>query len=730
MTAALDYFLLFFYYEVNMTNNMSVLDPDNKKPYFLLVTTGILIFFVLALSMVIIFLNGKRSKNQATDLDSIANIIKNQSSARPSQTAENKEIPVYPEVKVSSWNIGSKKPAGLPSDVKIYPLKTSFSDSDLVSLSKKLLTEGQIYVQKANILTVAYTTNENKKQISTVFFNPYSGVFSYGSNTGIPLSSLSVDTGAESILKNVLTEDLALSLTASYRRKDQPDLRYFEFHRDWKKMGLPVFNLLGLFNLPDDQPLSSLTLTGNIANLPSDINIYATTDSKDGLGRQTDFNSATVAVDEKKKTVLAINSNLRPIDMGKIVSQSIISYEQAVTKLKNNQYQSLVTRPSGKGTPDYNKVYPGDKGLAKTAVVTDAVLAYLESPANVVQKIIEPFYVFKGYATLDSGYRVDLLATVRAVSENKNQAGRRPDAVLGESTVSTPPAQQQSTINFPTKVPKATNCPPGIGGVGTFPVSQLVNVRQISSVKVGDGTPPATNETYLYYVPEGQIDINSLIGTLRSLGLFGRDDAERFTKDYLAALESPDCAVRMTGGSPSVFIYGSNGEKVEVSVGTTGVIYSDPSITGDRWSAKIANDGQLVTDYGKIDYLYYEYRPVGFTRPEHGWIVSRDSLDQFVVKNIAPKLGLTRRETERAIFELKHAAYYLQDEELFVGLVGDNELNDKLPLKTSSNIKNVYRYHFYVASVNDDKPVPPVLKKINRENVYLLEIGGSGSNRI
>lgn len=671
--------------------------------------------------------NGNQTGSGSITTDKVS-IPDNQSSNPSDQTTSgntsgNQTYPGSPEVKVSNWIVQAQKPASSPNQAQIYTFKTSFSEDDAVFLAKKLLGTN-IGKEKGSKLIGFYPLESADKQTSMFFYNTQVGTFSYASTAGLGLSGEN-NTAEEKIDKFVknFIPDSTLKMSASYKRKDQAGLKYFEYHRDWKEIGLPILNPLGLLNMPENQLLSNVSLTNNSNNLAKDDQVYNTSDSTEGLARQNDFNTVTAAINESSQTVVALNSNLRPLNLSLVKSQSLLSYEEAVIRLKANQYDMLVSQPAGQGVPDYSKVYPGNKATTKQATVTDAILAYLEQSPSSVQSSLEPYYVFKGYTTLDSGYRVNFIATVKAVSNQLKVQSKssNPVAVLGDTTTATPPAQQQSTITFP------SNCK-GLWDIGNYPISKLVNIRQLGQVKVGDGTTPYAGSTYtwVFYIPEGQLEINAAINAARSSGVYGRD-TQYFIKDYLSALENPECAVRISGGSPSIFVYLPDNQKAVISLSKNQLTYVDPEIIDNSWQVKnIA--GKLYSQSGTRDFLYYEYdlRGVNFKKPAQGWLIDRHDVGGFVKKNIGPLLNLNGLESERAVFEIKQAASGVKGDKLFVGLVSRDEIDRNIPLSVSNTVAKVYRYHFYVGSSGDNikNLSQPKLSPIDRHGSFLLEIGG------
>ncbi|MFH0979506.1 MAG: hypothetical protein V1803_01000, partial [Candidatus Roizmanbacteria bacterium] len=351
-------------------------------------------FFVLLLLILIIVINSLKSKTkplsgtslvtptQSSSQQQINNQkINNQNSIFPSPTGTSEQpqkVLSYPKAEFASWS-QAPSPSYLPSSAAVYTFKQNYTQDDVQSLAKKLSLSGT--VEKANDNLFVSEVNETNNQSSTLLFNTTTNNFAYLSNKGIvlPATPKTVQEKISLFLKNLFF-DPTLSITASYKKNDKPDITYFEIHRDWQKAGLPILNNIGLLNLSEDQFLSKLSLTGKTSDIPQDQNIYQSSDNKDGLARQADFNTITIGVKDKEEKIISISSNLRQLQTNKLSLIFLVSFDQAYQRLQNRQYQSLLTVPSGEGVTSFDKVYLDNKAIAKNAVITESFVAYLEKP--------------------------------------------------------------------------------------------------------------------------------------------------------------------------------------------------------------------------------------------------------------------------------------------------------------------------------------------------------------
>ena len=111
-------------------------------------------------------------------------------------------------------------------------------------------------------------------------------------------------------------------------------------------------------------------------------------------------------------------------------------------------------------------------------------------------------------------------------------------------------------------------------------------------------------------------------------------------------------------------------------------------------------------------------------KPDSGWIVSKKSLKPFVQNTLATELTLTPSESIRLLFELNHAADSVKGEVLFIGLIPQNEVNEKVPLSIKPKPDNIYRIHFYVSEAQDNEPIiHPSITSLVRSSSTALEIG-------
>jgi hypothetical protein len=598
--------------------------------------------------------------------------------------------------------------------------------------------------------------------------------------------------------------DTTLKVTATYKKKTDAGITYYELHRDWKAAGYPILSTMGLLNIPEKQMLSSLTLNTMLPDMISDTSIYAASDGKNGYARQSDFNTMTIGLSDSSGNITSIKSNMRLVQStGQLTS--VVDYTAAVNKLKAGEYQFLMTTPSGSGDTPWDQIYPNNIAQAENAVVTDSILAYIENPPATAQTSLVPSYIFKGYANLKSGYRVSFIAAV-SLSDTEPQANAGFSLVhnvLAQDTPNTDKGQKQSTFDASQTAATGLN-PININsngtGAGTDTTSSagqgacrpstldLNPIYQIpagtglkygwANWRVWQGKQSTSKQGFWYYIPEAGItdsivrsNLNSIIAQLEGLGAgtnaatvttapvtpdngnpqSPNDDttqkqgtfsvpsptvgqnAQNITTQELTIrrqnkiiqdiLSIPEqCPIRLTGASPSLFIYGTDGAKVSVAPQAL-LTYADPGTSLDGvWNVELTENGLQVNGLNR-SYIYYEYAPMPFTRPQNGWVITKNDIARYA-KETGAKLKLTSVETDRLVAELEHAAQKVNGQSMFVGLMSQAEVNALLPMNINPMPENVYRFHFYVTSATQgERAVSPVLTPVVRSQYMILEIG-------
>lgn len=204
-------------------------------------------------------------------------------------------------------------------------------------------------------------------------------------------------------------------------------------------------------------------------NTPEDTSIINVSTGDNGKIRPNDFNTITVAVTDDGR-ILSIESNLRQIIASNLVTQAeLLTPQEALDQFINHRSQLSLTIPSGAGSLDLNKVYPGNKAQAKQATITDYLLTYLEKPGQATQQALVPMYLIRGIAELSSSYRVRFTETVPALKNGLSFLAPLSGTVAGLSTqlaqaksiqlgsfTPTPTLDKSPTLSTPPLIPTSS----------------------------------------------------------------------------------------------------------------------------------------------------------------------------------------------------------------------------------------------------------------------------------
>ncbi len=731
--------------------------PDKKIFFVIGVFFGVLV--LLGLTFFILAGMAKNGSSTASGL-----FTKNGSggtTGKPtiSPTAPTSVYPPPPKFQTQLWTMSLHvQPANIVTSQQ-YIFKQNYTSSEIRTFVQKLFNP-QVF-KTTNSQVLAYTLDPTTQDTQAIRFNPQSGAFSFTSTKGIALTQSGQAVTNDSIydfLRSIDLYDSSMQVNAQYKNSTNPGLTYYEVHRDWRHLGMPVLSFVGLLNLPEGQGLDSLTLNSS-AGAPLDSTITTSTDGKAGYQRLNDFNTITIIVNTISKKVIAVESNMRKIDESKTQTKNLIAYAEAEVKLKNNGYEIMFNSPAGGGIVPWSKMYPGNTADATNATVTDALYTYLEQPISVAQSVLKPYVLFKGYATLANGYRSDFVAAIPAEQTSVLGASTYSDSILAQQ-------QQgntiQPTVNPTIAVPVPTTAPecadPHLR-IGPFDAAltlmgvTLVHAPYFEYDKwLDDHWGPSYREDNgghgdWYYIPSENFNEAQLTTDLKKIkdnftafmNAIGYKGGEGFrvdekTGNWSAVWDdvnhtwgddrvnynwSHRCPIRLTGHSPTLFLYGKPGQTVQIYPSQT--LYVDPTLNLDHWTTTINGPFDLLVNNLKRSYLYYEYSGVNFSKPRLGWNVNRSQLDNFVEK-IATQLGLNTTERDRLQVEITQGVTMINDVKFFIGLIDTQELNKKLPLKMNPTPEKVYRYHFYVSS-GEGKVIAPKLTPLQRTQFMAVEVG-------
>jgi hypothetical protein len=697
----------------------------------------------------------------------------------------------------------------------LYSLKQNFASVEMSTITDAL---GLDFMQenKGNyVVFEKYSTDSG----SLLMFHRNKPTVFYTSTKGIDIGTAGDEkTRVMELLKKLNIFDESVQITATYKRSVQPNIVFYELHRSWEDVGYPILNPFGLLNIPENQPLQTLTYSQGKTNLEKDKYIFNTSDNKDGFKRELDFNSAVVAVDQSRNKIIKIESNIRPFtaDSQVLEKDAMLTKDEAIERLKNGEHNLFFTMPSGGGQVDLKKVYPDKKAVSREAIIEESLIAYLEKPVAAAQSTLEPYYIFKGYSNLESGYRVRFIAAVSVLKDKNKKISFNSKTISDIAGVfaQNNGGQQQGSLDFPdiTVTPKATatfsptnTVVPATPLNTTIPPAQntlaptqviatpfideqcipryegeeavvILEKFEYEGIQFALGVDPIEYNTYsFYYYPNGDVGAYEEIDIIKKLVDYLETVKNTFTveipEDWKVTWQlrsvisdtldkgerkvpmadgngyyminpgreptgplfqtsdgkKQTCPERLTGRSPSLFIYGKENTNYILKI-LSQIIFNDPQTIDNKWNITLKGNQELSVNGYIRKYLYYEYKSISFPKPEEGWIIEKNHLSVFS-ETIADNLKLNETEKQRLSFELNHEASSINSKYLFIGLIAQSEIDEKLSLSISPQIENVQRYHFYLQGLNKRIHIKnPKLSPIKRTSPMIVEFGATTGN--
>lgn len=194
---------------------------------------------------------------------------------------------------------------------------------------------------------------------------------------------------------------------ATYQRTSSPGTFYVEVHRAWDP--LPILESTGmLYASASDRKL----------NRTADADVVKTSDASDGLTRASDFNTATVTVDARGR-ITSVVANMRPVEKV-LPARPLKTPDQAWQELQAGGGVLGFTMPSTSnlGGKTWEQVFPQNTATSDEARVREVLLAYAEKPDGERQRYLQPVYIFKGEAKLQTGVLADFIVAVPALTDD------------------------------------------------------------------------------------------------------------------------------------------------------------------------------------------------------------------------------------------------------------------------------------------------------------------------
>ena len=752
-----------------------VYEDSSKKKIFMI--AGLFVFFFL------IILGGAAffmlSQNSQPTPPSVTDAPQATGSADLSG-----EPRLLPKVVFETWTNTATSAASTPSS---YVLEIEQPSEEIGRELARKLGFGDIEFGEQSLTGSVETASES----AMYMYEVNTGSMFYLAETGKQLNGPPSDETVMNFLQRFGVYDSSMSVFATYQKTSTPRVTYYEIHRDWEFVGLPILLDLGLVSIPESQPLDDLTQQ-NTPDVENE-DIVSTSDGTDGYDRAEDFNTITVGVDDETGRVVYLFGNMRQI--GSVQRDvPLISSEEAFALLQDGNYEQLIPIPAGEGDPGFTDVFPNEVTNGSEAVITDMIPAYLEKPIMEKQELIQPYWIFRGYSELESGYRIRFIASVPAqqpqTGSDAPQRGTETTpqveetlqsslieqmigiAYAGETQLFAQQQQESIPTNDPDPTPETVEELEPIEELQTeppatepteapseeeqtdardqiasgqvqcrFPVDSLKDIVVINGLTFGRAPGAAPNKpdfTDWYYVPDkNAADTIAFAKSVFETGQrLGASRIEKWVvKDVLTAIQNAKrsdnpviCPARVTGLSPSLFYYGTQQLTIRP---LSDITYADPPLDAGIWYAKSDINGMLVNDIPRT-YMYYEYNPsrVRFQSGPDGWVIARVALPYWVAR-LSSQLQLTDTESARLLFEIMDTAKSIHTDYISIQPIQMHEVDNKLPLQVQSIIPvTVHRYFFHVEPATVSEILTePVLSPVTRSDEMILELGGYTTSR-
>jgi hypothetical protein len=639
----------------------------------------------------------------------------------------NREALPIPKVVVKDYVLRTALP-NTPSELKIYKLKTTYSQSDIASMAQTLglspLSSSSVVIEKNKAGLTQIFDLQNKLYLAV---NNQTGTVMFSANNAIRQAATGdYKQDALALARSLGYAQPCLQATDTYTKKSNPQSTYVDIHCEWQTTGAPIVSYFGILNLPVNEALKDISL-GAVPAAPRGDDF-----------RPTDFNTITVQYDKKTGGVLAFSSNILPVQSEiNVPASNIVDATNGFDKLKGNQKQFAFAAPQGSGFTDLRNVYINNTAQAETVDVTDFVLAYPVVP-GMKQEYLCPSWISRSQGRLESGY--DGLFIESASAVNDSRCGKT--AVLGATTI----AQNVLPNPVPTVIDagshgdtlqyknftvqgEASSCPIKDQFTNALKISDGVYIAWIDRGRPG-------REWWIAVTSEQQVAGALGDGTAIPNGV--RSDYMEFRRTRAVKCDigdRSDCPLSasvagtfvackyLTTGSPSLYITSSTPQQVEVKLDPVGgVSFAQPAFN-------IENGWNITTAANKRH--YWEFNKLAVKNAlekesynEAGYVVAKKDLISFFEQTVAPQAHLNAAQTSDLVGEVKREINSLRSAYVKIVLLPRAVLDRTLPVSLSPAPRDFYRYFFVLSGTDTKVSLPqPVFNPIVVSDYYAVETG-------
>lgn len=292
-----------------------------------------------------------------------------------------------------------------PKNLNIFALKNNYSLESAKKFTEKLVG-GEIDLVSNTEDSFVFQNNQNM-----MTFHAQSGDFELISGEIEVGESATTDDGSmmtKFLKERIVGFDDSIVLTSIYEKESAPGVKYYEFHRSWEKIGLPIINPAAILTLSKDKKITDFSLSKFEKDDPDDADIIKSSDQK-GKARKTDFNTMTVALLKTGK-IESIISNIRFIENTKGVDEKNfkdLTLKTIITKLKKENTIYDQALPVGEGQIDLQKVFPNGELKTENGQIDDIALVFFEKNPQQLQFFLQPMILIRGKAKTTGGFEVN-----------------------------------------------------------------------------------------------------------------------------------------------------------------------------------------------------------------------------------------------------------------------------------------------------------------------------------
>lgn len=375
----------------------------------------VVIFILVTLFLLIMLKNSSKSKKTSSSTKSSDQSLQKIEEATYEEKKDVDKNSTVKNIVVKNYQSSSDLVINPPKNLQIFALKNNYSLESAKKLAEKL---------------VGTTLETVSSEDGSYVFQNDQNMMTFHSQTGVfELISGEIDLGVDSIVDDgsVVTKflkerlmgfDDTIVLTSIYEKESAPGVKYYEFHRSWEKVGLPIINPAAILTLNKDKKISDFSLTKFEKEDLDDPDITKASDQI-GKARKNDFNTLTVAVLKTGK-IESIISNIRFIENTKNVEDRYfkdLSMKTMIAKLKKENTIFDQALPIGEGQIDLQKVFPNGELKTENGQINDISLVFFEKNPKHLQFFLQPIILIRGKAKTTGGFEVNFSQSLPLVED-------------------------------------------------------------------------------------------------------------------------------------------------------------------------------------------------------------------------------------------------------------------------------------------------------------------------